>query len=735
MTKHFVLRAAGLLLVSAGLSMSALADAAAEVREPSLSKTAEGLNTRSLMVQKLDTQGLVPGAPGIINLFVDGQIRTVILEPRTVRSGWLTHLSTSQGKADLPASRTWQGVIEDLPGSSIAISGVGEMGSQQFEGVIDLGTNEFGRHRGFVAIQPADDSGEPWPADHHAIYQVSDVLSTGFVCQGGVQVPEDQQPPHIFTTNRGTSPTCIREAQLAIDVDNAYYLIAGNTNAAVTADVESVVNALNIIYARETQVRWVISNITLRNVASTTLYNTSNIGTLLDQLLNEWNTNQTAIVRDAAHLFTGQPTGGTIGLAYVDAMCGSFAYGVSQVRFTSNFNGRVGVLAHELGHNMSAFHCDGQSDCFIMCSGIGGCSGSVTRFGVQETGSIRGRAQTLSCLTSSAPFATAVPPKAQNDTFAVAAGASVNMDVLLNDFDGNCQTVVISTFQATPAAGGSVTRVVGGGPGGRDLLRYTSPAGFTGNATFTYTASDGASSTTATVRVNSSTPRPADNPTNVVPQLDVDYYAITDLSLLPNFANFSPYASDTVANIDFASTGGDFVSSGRADDVAAVFEGYVFAPFTALYSFFTESDDGSRLLIGNTVVVNNDGLHGMVEQTGTINLAQGMHRIRVEFFERGGGAGLIARWSGPFAKQVIGTGNFFRDNPVSQCGLSDIGSTGGAEGPDNLLDNNDFIVFINWFFADDSRADVGGEGGSSVADGIFDNNDFIVFIDRFFTGC
>jgi hypothetical protein len=66
---------------------------------------------------------------------------------------------------------------------------------------------------------------------------------------------------------------------------------------------------------------------------------------------------------------------------------------------------------------------------------------------------------------------------------------------------------------------------------------------------------------------------------------------------------------------------------------------------------------------------------------------------------------------------------------------ADIGTEGGAEGADSLLDNNDFIVFINWFFSSDARADIASEGGEAVADGLFDNNDFIVFINRFFAGC
>ncbi|HZW07498.1 MAG TPA: GC-type dockerin domain-anchored protein, partial [Phycisphaerales bacterium] len=69
------------------------------------------------------------------------------------------------------------------------------------------------------------------------------------------------------------------------------------------------------------------------------------------------------------------------------------------------------------------------------------------------------------------------------------------------------------------------------------------------------------------------------------------------------------------------------------------------------------------------------------------------------------------------------------------CGPADIGRSGGLFGPDGLLNNNDFVVMIDRFFANDPRADYGGVGGVAGADGLFDNNDFVVFIDIFFAGC
>jgi hypothetical protein len=71
---------------------------------------------------------------------------------------------------------------------------------------------------------------------------------------------------------------------------------------------------------------------------------------------------------------------------------------------------------------------------------------------------------------------------------------------------------------------------------------------------------------------------------------------------------------------------------------------------------------------------------------------------------------------------------------IPGCGLADVGSEGGLAQPDGILDNNDFIVFIDRFFNGEASADIGIEGGALGSDGFFDNNDFIVFIDAFFNG-
>jgi hexosaminidase len=78
----------------------------------------------------------------------------------------------------------------------------------------------------------------------------------------------------------------------------------------------------------------------------------------------------------------------------------------------------------------------------------------------------------------------------------------------------------------------------------------------------------------------------------------------------------------------------------REENFGLVFNGYVFVPVDGIYTFFLSSDDGSRLLIGDEMVVDHDGLHGTSEKSGMIGLAAGYHPITVQFFQTGGGQSL-----------------------------------------------------------------------------------------------
>lgn len=75
----------------------------------------------------------------------------------------------------------------------------------------------------------------------------------------------------------------------------------------------------------------------------------------------------------------------------------------------------------------------------------------------------------------------------------------------------------------------------------------------------------------------------------------------------------------------------------KTDFYGFEFTGYIKIPENGVYTFYTESDDGSQLYIGETLVVDNDNLHGMVERKQDIALQAGLHPIKVLFFEKDGG--------------------------------------------------------------------------------------------------
>ncbi|MBP1647371.1 MAG: type sorting protein, partial [Bacteroidetes bacterium] len=75
--------------------------------------------------------------------------------------------------------------------------------------------------------------------------------------------------------------------------------------------------------------------------------------------------------------------------------------------------------------------------------------------------------------------------------------------------------------------------------------------------------------------------------------------------------------------------------------------GYVEVPANGPYTFFVNSDDGSKLFIGEELVVNNDGLHGAVEKSGDVMLNAGKHAMLLLYFENEGGESLSLSYRGP----------------------------------------------------------------------------------------
>ncbi len=62
------------------------------------------------------------------------------------------------------------------------------------------------------------------------------------------------------------------------------------------------------------------------------------------------------------------------------------------------------------------------------------------------------------------------------------------------------------------------------------------------------------------------------------------------------------------------------------------------------YEFRLVSDDGSELLIDDEIVIDHDGLHGATAKDGSVTLSEGVHPLRINYFEATNGEQLTLSW-------------------------------------------------------------------------------------------
>lgn len=179
-------------------------------------------------------------------------------------------------------------------------------------------------------------------------------------------------------------------------------------------------------------------------------------------------------------------------------------------------------------------------------------------------------------------------------------------------------------------------------------------------------------------------------------------------------------------------------NGGDRETYAVRFETTLTVTDAGTYTFTTSSDDGSKLFINGVEIVDNDGLHGVVTETGSTFLAAGDYTVVLIFFENGGGDSLSATISGD------DTGNVPIDLIDADIVAPGAGSGGSAPGND-IIDGGDGDDFIDAGAGDDTQT--GGDGNDrfiesagdgadritdfnagnagSITDGDQSNNDFV----------
>jgi hypothetical protein len=490
-----------------------------------------------------------------------------------------------------------------------------------------------------------------------------------------------------------------REFRMAIETDTEFTMGAhGGSVIAAQQYALLLMGAASQVYDREINCK--LQTRYLRLWTGVDPWNQTAMGDQLSEYQGYWNANMGTVARDLGHFLSARSLGG--GVAWLSVACANIGYGYglsSGIGYGfpyplidhSHSNWEPMVVCHEIGHNFGAPHTHsmtppadgcGNNDCSAAWGGTimsychicsGGMSNIVLEFHPYTRTAIEQFIAGVPCGDAGV--------KALDDAASVIEGGSVDIAPLVNDAFVNCSAVTLSSFSQSSAQGGLVTLAPGSNPAS-PTLRYQAPAGFSGTDTFLYAIGDGGgTSSGATVHVQV---RPILDQTYVLgnaPGLDVRFYALAaEVPVVPDFRTLAPYAITTLPNVDVASTGGNFSTSGRADLVGASFAGWISILTTGTWTFFTESDDGSKLFIDGTLVVNNDGPHGMVERAGEVSLEAGLHLFRYDFFENFGGAGAIARWQGPgVAKAVIPASALSSGGTPMQIDLDGDGTVAAAD--------------------------------------------------------
>jgi len=122
------------------------------------------------------------------------------------------------------------------------------------------------------------------------------------------------------------------------------------------------------------------------------------------------------------------------------------------------------------------------------------------------------------------------------------------------------------------------------------------------------------------------------------PNLEYRYFE-GNWTTLPRFSELKPEATGEAVDLDLG-------VAPRKDQFGLQFRGFLRIDRAGAYTFHLRSDDGSRLAIDDKVVAENDGIHPAAEKSGIAELAAGMHRLVVDYFDGGGQAELGLEYEG-----------------------------------------------------------------------------------------
>lgn len=299
------------------------------------------------------------------------------------------------------------------------------------------------------------------------------------------------------------------------------------------------------------------------------------------------------------------------------------------------------------------------------CTASGGWTGSKAINGNQLTGNLTtSKSYTLTCGTTAKSVAVTVasaPPANTLDFRINGATNSTFLDVgtypavVTWNFNGTATCTASGHPLWTGAKASSGTQAVNLQIGSYDFTLTCGGATKTVHISGVLSSGSGIPPSPTPVPSSSPVPTPTTppvatpTPPAVVKGLTGTYFPSTNLTG-KGVSRIDPY-------IQFYWAPAAPISGIPATNFSARWSGALIVPTTGAYTFYIEADDGMRLFIDETLVIDKWTWalsSGIDHAAKPLTLTAGKHKIVVEYNQATGGAKAVVRWSGPgITKRVI----------------------------------------------------------------------------------
>jgi hypothetical protein len=187
-------------------------------------------------------------------------------------------------------------------------------------------------------------------------------------------------------------------------------------------------------------------------------------------------------------------------------------------------------------------------------------------------------------------------------------------------------------------------------PAGKDGKPYKEPFKLRKAESITVSIAEGDRTTIAShrfVRDKEVSLRSADRVPSTAPGLKVEIWPGRH-DKLPDFLSLGVAGTLGVCCAPDAAFVADPMAPLVPDEYYAMrLSGFVEVPRDGWYIFHLGSDDASRMLLGDEVLIDNDGMHGATYKSAGTALKQGRHAITIHYVQGNGGRALRLLYEGP----------------------------------------------------------------------------------------